>query len=226
VRLDRSHRQVELIDDLAVCVAGTIPASGLAYPRPDIERTDPSEGGTERSPRARGTPVLKRSGSLRGAPAHSGCGRRPGARSDARPATASSAERPRRPRQTDGRCRCEAVTTPPWLLEASPSHEPRHPCATALGAKAAVHRGAGRSPRPAGNDAFFALARSHSCSRRHGVGERFGDAAIALVREPGAVPDDRDCPRRAWAPALAWLPLSHSSSADARFDVRGLRCFA
>jgi len=33
VRLDRSYRHVELIDDPAVCVAGTIPASGLQHPR-------------------------------------------------------------------------------------------------------------------------------------------------------------------------------------------------
>jgi len=29
------------------------------------------------------------------------------------------------------------------------------------------------------------------------AGDRFGDAAIARVRAPGAVPDDRDCPRGA-----------------------------
>jgi hypothetical protein len=60
-----------------------------------------------------------------------------------------------------------------------------------------------------------------------GGGDRFGDAAIAPVRCPGAVPDDRDCPRGAHGAAvLARLPLSDSGRAEQQPGHRHRGSFA
>jgi hypothetical protein len=53
----------------------------------------------------------------------------------------------------------------------------------------------GGSVRPAGSAVLLELARSHSCSRRHGAGECFGDDSLVAIPSIGR-PLHRDSDRR------------------------------